>query len=149
MIIFFFALRTWSHHHRKIQSKLEGQSNNRYHYTPCLHPGKPCDHSCPCVAARNFCEKYCYCRQVRQQYPSYLHTYHLLSCTVQLFDGSSLLPVLTARTGFPAADAGLAPVTRNTVPAFWPSASVILTCVLSVEQVSTNTSNTPAHSDVQ
>ena len=54
--------RTWSHHHRKIQSKLEGQANSRYHYTPCLHPGKSCDSSCPCVAARNFCEKYCYCR---------------------------------------------------------------------------------------
>ncbi|CAI8039119.1 Histone-lysine N-methyltransferase EZH2 [Geodia barretti] len=53
--------RTWSHHHRKIQSKLEGQASSRYHYTPCLHPGKPCDSSCPCVGTRNFCEKYCYC----------------------------------------------------------------------------------------
>jgi histone-lysine N-methyltransferase EZH2 len=54
-------MRTWSHHHRKIQSKLEGQASSRYHYNPCLHPGKPCESSCPCVGTRNFCEKYCYC----------------------------------------------------------------------------------------
>ena len=54
-------MRSWSHHHRKIQSKLEGQATYQYNYQPCLHPGKPCDSSCPCVASRNFCEKYCNC----------------------------------------------------------------------------------------
>lgn len=55
--------RTWSHHHRKIQSKLEGQATYRYNYKPCLHPGKACDSSsaCRCALSTNFCEKYCNC----------------------------------------------------------------------------------------
>lgn len=54
-------MRSWSHHHRKIQSRLDGQATYQYNYQPCHHPGKPCDNSCPCVTARNFCEKFCNC----------------------------------------------------------------------------------------
>lgn len=53
--------RTWSYHHRKIQSKLDGQATFQHKYRPCYHPGKPCDQSCRCVASRNFCEKFCHC----------------------------------------------------------------------------------------
>ena len=55
------GVRSWSHHHHKIQQKLEGQATYQYHYQPCDHPSKPCDATCPCVGSRNFCEKYCHC----------------------------------------------------------------------------------------
>eukprot|EP00731_Ephydatia_muelleri_P024839 Em0016g1110a len=54
-------MRSWSHHHHKIQQKLEGQATYQYQYQPCDHPNKPCDATCPCVGSRNFCEKYCHC----------------------------------------------------------------------------------------
>lgn len=53
--------RSWTQYHRKIQSKLEGSARYQYNYQPCQHPGKSCDHSCPCVQSHNFCEKYCQC----------------------------------------------------------------------------------------
>jgi len=30
-------------------------------FSPCHHPGKPCDEDCSCRLEKNLCEKFCYC----------------------------------------------------------------------------------------
>ncbi|XP_064395544.1 histone-lysine N-methyltransferase E(z)-like isoform X1 [Halichondria panicea] len=57
------SMRSWTAHHRKIQSKLEGQVTSQSNYQPCDHPGVSCDSNCSCVSSRNFCEKFCRCSQ--------------------------------------------------------------------------------------
>ena len=50
----------WLNHCRKTQLKDNGQKQV-HNYSPCDHPGRPCDDSCLCISSGNYCEKYCQC----------------------------------------------------------------------------------------
>ncbi len=51
----------WLNHCRKTQFKDNAAQNQVYNYSPCDHPDRPCDSSCPCVGSKYFCEKFCQC----------------------------------------------------------------------------------------
>ncbi|XP_040565385.1 histone-lysine N-methyltransferase E(z) [Lepeophtheirus salmonis] len=52
----------WLNHCRKTQFNKDSAGHSQvYNYSPCDHPNKPCDSSCPCISSRYFCEKFCMC----------------------------------------------------------------------------------------
>jgi len=55
------TVRSWANHCKKVQMKKENASNMLYSYTPCEHPGQPCNNQCNCILTHNFCEKFCQC----------------------------------------------------------------------------------------
>ncbi|XP_066915618.1 histone-lysine N-methyltransferase EZH2-like [Clytia hemisphaerica] len=60
------TVRSWANHCKKVQMKKENASSYLYNFTPCDHPGQPCNESCICIATHNFCEKYCQCSMTCQ-----------------------------------------------------------------------------------
>lgn len=51
--------RMWAIHSRQL--KKDSVNKNSNNFSPCSHPGRPCDESCNCVQSLPFCEKFCQC----------------------------------------------------------------------------------------
>ncbi|OQR71039.1 histone-lysine N-methyltransferase-like [Tropilaelaps mercedesae] len=69
--------KMWSTHSRKFAVKNAAGPGLACQYSPCHHPGQPCDTTCPCVQLRNFCEKFCHCS------PDCLHRFPGCRCKAQ------------------------------------------------------------------
>ncbi|EDV26986.1 uncharacterized protein TRIADDRAFT_54464 [Trichoplax adhaerens] len=70
-------MRVWVNHCRKFQQRRgKDDTSQVITYTPCNHPNRPCDSSCPCIQTHNFCEKYCQCDR------DYLYDYIKFVCLI-------------------------------------------------------------------
>ena len=112
-------LRLWSYYCRKVQLKNNALANVN-NFTPCVHPGQPCDASCPCVMANNVCEKFCQCSPDCKFEKLFI---------ADEFNSPFRLYRIQVQSGFPVANAKLIAVPSSALVS-WQFVNATQTCVV-------------------